>query len=109
MAFLSGLWKRAGGVPLEKRLSKDAVTTIAIHSFFQLGASMAGVFLNLYLLRLTESLAINGMYTLITYAVDPVVFAVAGKYAKTKDRLFTYRLGIALTASYTCCPEKIKY
>jgi len=43
-------------------------------------------------------LAINGMYTLITYAVDPVVFAVAGKYAKTNDRLFTYRLGIALTA-----------
>ncbi|WP_309122737.1 MFS transporter [Paenibacillus sp.] len=101
MAFPSVRWKRfSGGVPLEKRLSKEAVTTISIHSFFQLGASMSGVFLNLYLWRLTESLAINGLYALLSYAVGPIVFAIGGKYAKTKDRLFAYRLGIAMTASF---------
>ncbi len=101
MAILSALWKRyIPGVPPEKRLSKEAVTTISIHSFFQLGASMSGVFLNLYLWRLTESLAINGMYALLSYAVGPIVFAVGGKYAKTRDRLFAYRLGIAMTAAF---------
>jgi len=101
MALPSVQWKRfAPSVPIEKRLSREAVTTIAIHSFFQLGASMSGVFLNLYLWRLTENLTINGMYSLLSYAIGPIVFSIAGKYAKTRDRLFTYRLGIALTASF---------
>ncbi|HZG76682.1 MAG TPA: MFS transporter [Paenibacillus sp.] len=101
MTFPSVRWKRAvSGIPPEKRLSKEAVTTISIHSFFQLGASMSGVFLNLYLWRLTESLAINGLYALLSYAVGPIVFAIGGKYAKTMDRLFAYRLGIAMTAAF---------
>ncbi|WP_274365110.1 MFS transporter [Paenibacillus thermotolerans] len=97
-------WKRPtpGGVriPPEKRLSKEAATTIAIHSCYQLGASMSGVFLNLYLWRLTESLFINGLYTLLTYVIGPFAFAFAGKFAKTRDRLFTYRLGIGSTALF---------
>jgi YQGE family putative transporter len=88
------------GIPPEKRLSKEAVTTITIHSCYQLGASMSGVFLNLYLWRLTESLFVNGLYTLLSYLIGPVAFAFAGKYAKTRDRLFTYRLGIGMTALF---------
>jgi len=88
------------GVPPEKRLSKEAVTTIVIHGFFQLGASMSGTFLTLYLWRLTEDLFVNGLYALISYLIGPIAFAVAGRYAKTRDRLFTYRLGIALTALF---------
>jgi YQGE family putative transporter len=92
--------RRSGGIPEEKRLSKEAVTTITIHSIYQLGASMSGVFLTLYLWRLTESLFINGLYALLSFLVGPIAFALAGKFAKTRDRLFTYRLGIALTALF---------
>lgn len=101
VASVSRLWnRRKEVVPPEKRLSKEAVTTITIHSCYQLGASMSGVFLNLYLWRLTESLFVNGVYTMISYLIGPLAFAVAGKYAKTRDRLFTYRLGIGLTALF---------
>ncbi|HZG84654.1 MFS transporter [Paenibacillus sp.] len=87
-------------LPPEKRLSKEAVATITLHSLYQLGASMSGVFLNLYLWRLTESLTINGWYALLTYAIGPPAFLLAGKFAKTRDRLFTYRIGIAATALF---------
>lgn len=87
-------------VPPERRLSKEAVNSITLHSIYQLGASMAGVFLNLYLWRLTESLFINGMYALLSYLIGPIAFIVAGKYAKTVDRLYVYRIGIFMTAAF---------
>jgi YQGE family putative transporter len=88
------------GVPEEKKLSPDAVISLVIHWFFQFGASMSGVFLNLYLWRLTESLWINGMYSIIVFVVTPIAFAIGGKLAKKKDRLFTFRLGIMLIALF---------
>lgn len=95
-------WKRMNRsqLPPEKRLSGEAVTSITIHSFYQLGASMSGVFLNLYLWRLTNDLFINGMYSLIGFLIGPLAFAIGGKYAKTRDRLFTYRLGIFTTSLF---------
>jgi YQGE family putative transporter len=90
------------GTPIapERRLSREAIMTITIHSIFQFGASMAGLFLNLYLWRLTEDLAVNGIYTIISFTMTPIGFAVGGWIAKRKDRLVTYRLGIYMTAFF---------
>ncbi|MEX1029692.1 MAG: MFS transporter [Paenibacillaceae bacterium] len=84
----------------ERRLSREAILTITIHSIFQFGASMAGLFLNLYLWRLTEDLSVNGIYTIISFVMTPIGFAVGGWIAKRKDRLVTYRLGIYMTALF---------
>jgi len=61
---------------------------------------MAGLFLNLYLWRLTEDLTVNGIYTIISFFMTPIGFAVGGWIAKRKDRLVTYRLGIFMTAIF---------
>ncbi|MCL6458119.1 MAG: MFS transporter, partial [Gorillibacterium sp.] len=71
-----------------------------IHFLFQFGASMSGVFLNLYLWRLTESLTINGTYNIINFAVSPLSFALGGWIAKKRDPLVVYRAGIALIALF---------
>lgn len=84
----------------ERRLSREAILTITIHSIFQFGASMAGLFLNLYLWRLTEDLTVNGIYTIVNFIMTPIGFAVGGWIAKRKDRLVTYRLGIFMTALF---------
>ncbi|MCZ8519284.1 MULTISPECIES: MFS transporter [Paenibacillus] len=102
------LWSRARerwsmgreAVPLERRLSKEAGVSLFIHFCFQFGASMSGVFLTLYLWRLTHSLAVNGMYYAVTYAVAPFAFALGGWLIKRRDRMVTYRLGIAMTAAF---------
>lgn len=79
-----------------KTLSREAVISIAIHASYQFGTSIAMIFINLYLWRLTESIAINGIYNAVIYIMGPITFAFAGKLAKTHDRLFVYRLGILL-------------
>jgi YQGE family putative transporter len=61
---------------------------------------MSGVFLTLYLWRLTHSLWINGMYYIINYAAAPFAFALGGLLIKRKDRMVTYRFGIALIALF---------
>ncbi len=101
MSMLSWLQSHKG-TPLatERRLSREAILTITIHSIFQFGASMAGLFLNLYLWRLTEDLTVNGVYTIINFILTPIGFAVGGWIAKRKDRLVTYRLGIFMTALF---------
>ncbi|AEI45211.1 MFS transporter [Paenibacillus mucilaginosus] len=91
---------RREAVPEERRLSKEAGVSLFIHFCFQFGASMSGVFLTLYLWRLTHSLAINGIYYAVTYAVAPFAFALGGWLIKRKDRMVTYRIGIAMTAAF---------
>lgn len=102
-----GLWSRVkaltgagSAIDPSRRLSAEAVLTIGIHSLFQFGASMAGLFLNLYLWRLTEDLAVNGVYNIIVFLLTPVGFLAGARLAKRTDRLVTYRIGIMLTALF---------
>ncbi|GGG86096.1 MFS transporter [Paenibacillus radicis (ex Gao et al. 2016)] len=87
-------------LPPERRLSRNAVVSIIIHGFFQFGASMSGLFLNLYLWRLTQDLAVNGLYNILLFATTPFVFAFGGWIAKRRDKMLTYRIGIALNAMF---------
>ncbi|MHA6485049.1 MFS transporter [Paenibacillus sp. strain BS8-2] len=91
---------KGGALPEERRLSKDAVTALIIHSCFQFGASMSGLFLNLYLWRLTQDLKVNALYNLIVFAITPIAFAVGGLIAKKRDRMVTYRIGIVMIALF---------
>ncbi|RUS48139.1 MFS transporter [Cohnella sp. AR92] len=81
-------------------LNGEAIVSLFIHGCFQFGASMSGLFLNLYLWRLTEDLWINGMFNVVVYGVTPVAFAVGGYIAKRKDRMVTYRIGIVMIAIF---------
>jgi MFS transporter, YQGE family, putative transporter len=81
-------------------LSKEAYVALFIHACFQIGASMSGLFLNLYLWRLTQNLWINGVFNIIVYGVTPLAFALGGWIAKKRDRMVTYRLGIILIAVF---------
>ncbi|MFC5531708.1 MFS transporter [Cohnella yongneupensis] len=95
-------WPRfaaANGSP-DERMSKQAYVALFIHGCFQFGASMSGLFLNLYLWRLTEDLVINGIFNIIVYGITPFAFAIGGWIAKKQDRMVTYRLGIALIALF---------
>lgn len=87
-------------VPAEKRLGRDAKLSLFIHWCFQLGSSMSAVFLNLYLWRLTESLAVNGIYNIILYGLTPIAFAFAGRWVKQKDCMVVIRLGVMISALF---------
>ncbi|CAM3381445.1 MFS transporter [Marinicrinis lubricantis] len=94
------LLQRTKSRPAHIKLSQQAVTSLWIHCAFQFGSAMSMVFVNLYLWRLTEDLALNGAYTLISLLVAPLATIWIGKVAKQKDRLMAYRSGIFLTAIF---------
>lgn len=91
------------GKPPEKRLKGEAKLSLLIHFFFQFGASMSGVFLNLYLWRLTGDLWLNGMYNIINFVVSACGFMLGGFIAKRTDRMYTYRMGLLLIAVFYIC------
>jgi len=98
---LAGAWReRLEAAPPERRLGRDAYLSLLIHFLFQFGASMAGIFLTLYLWRMTESLWVNGMYHIIAFAATLTGFLFGGGAAKRKDRLYVYRAGLLLTALF---------
>jgi MFS transporter, YQGE family, putative transporter len=101
--LIKGFGARRAAVPPERRLGQEAKVSLLIHSFFQFGASMSGVFLNLYLWRLTESIWVNGMYNIINYAVAPFAFMLGGWLAKKTDRMYAYRLGLLLISAFYIC------
>jgi YQGE family putative transporter len=98
--IMSWLKYSGNSLPREKQLSREAVISLIIHSTFQFGASMSGVFLNLYLWRLTHSVVVNGTYSMIVFILTPIGFALGGWMIKKKDRMVSYRLGIMLVGIF---------
>ncbi|MFD1952787.1 MFS transporter [Paenibacillus thailandensis] len=94
------LMLKKAAVPPEKRLGRDVKLLLAMHALYQLGSSMAGVFLNLYLWRLTQSVWVNGMYTLLSVTAGVAGFALSGWLGKRKHSLLPYRLGVFLSALF---------
>ncbi|MBP3961886.1 MFS transporter [Paenibacillus lignilyticus] len=101
-ASLGIRWSAMKGspVPKERELGREALVALIIHGCFQFGASMSGLFLNLYLWRLTHDLAVNGFYNMIVFVFTPIAFALGGWITKRKDRMVTYRLGILMIAIF---------
>lgn len=107
---MAGVWGRLlerfrqGSIgPPERMLGKEAKLSLMIHFCFQFGASMSGVFLNLYLWRLTGDLWINGMYNIINFSMTIVAFMLGGWIAKRTDRMYVYRLGLLLISLFYVC------
>ncbi|MEI7026097.1 MFS transporter [Paenibacillus sp. y28] len=96
------MWQRLrrDTVPPGQKYSKEAVIALTIHWCFMFGNSMSGVFLVLYLWRLTGDLTMSAVYNVTTYVMTIVIFAYGGWLAKRKDRLFTCRLGIFLISLF---------
>jgi MFS transporter, YQGE family, putative transporter len=81
-------------------VGRDARMLLVMHTLLQFGTSIAAIFLNLYLWRISQSLWINGMFQAINMAFVAVGFAVAGWLAKRWSPMIPYRLGILLLAVF---------
>ncbi|WP_127586529.1 MFS transporter [Paenibacillus koleovorans] len=86
--------------PFVPALAKNAKLSLLVHGIFQLGSSLSGVFLSLYLWRLTESFRISCMYQIVFFAMAPFGFALGGMLAKKYGVLSVYRMGIGGTVLF---------
>ena len=98
--IMSTIYSRRVIIPPEKRLSADANLSLVIQWCYQFGASMSAVFLNLYMWRLSKSLEINGWYFIIFFFITPFAFVIAGRWAKKKNVMYIFRLGVMFSSLF---------
>lgn len=73
---------------------------LSIHACYGLATTMSGLFLNLYLWRLSNDLSVNASFILVTFFFGTVSFAVGAWISKKTDRIFSFQLGIGFTAIF---------
>lgn len=61
---------------------------------------MSGLFLNLYLWRLSNDLTVNASFILVTFFFGTVSFTVGALLSKRTDRIFSFQIGIGLTSLF---------
>ena len=82
-----------------KALSK-AWLIIALNALYSIAEALCSVFVSVYFY--VHSLDINTvlLHYLTIYTVTPIVFTLAGWYAKSRDRTYVFRIGLVLHALY---------
>jgi MFS transporter, YQGE family, putative transporter len=70
------------------------------HACFGLATTMSALFLNLYLWRLSEDLTVNASFILVTFTFGVVSFVIGAYLSKRSDRLYSYQIGVGLTALF---------
>jgi MFS transporter, YQGE family, putative transporter len=73
---------------------------LSIHATYGLATTMSGLFLNLYLWRLSNDLTVNASFILVTFFFGTLSFAVGAWLSKKTDRIFSFQLGIGFTAIF---------
>jgi MFS transporter, YQGE family, putative transporter len=81
-------------------LSRLQKLLLIIHACYGLATTMSGLFLNLYLWRLSNDLTVNASFILVTFFFGTVSFAVGALLSKKTDRIFSFQIGIGLTAIF---------
>lgn len=81
-------------------MSKSQKILLSIHAAYGLATTMSGLFINLYLWKLSNDLSTNATFMLFTFVFGVFSFWVGGIISKLRDRLVSYRIGIGLTAIF---------
>ncbi len=81
-------------------MQSKAWLIIAMNGLYSVAEALCSVFVSVYFY--VHSLDINRVFLhyITLYSVTPVIFILAGWYAKSRDRTQVFRIGIALHALY---------
>ena len=83
-----------------KRLEPKAWVVLLISGLYGGADALCGLFVSVYLWVNSQDFGVVCAHYLALYIVTPFFFVLSGWYAQVRDRLHTYRLGLALHASY---------
>jgi MFS transporter, YQGE family, putative transporter len=81
-------------------LSSAQKFLLGIHACYGLATTMSGLFLNLYLWRLSNDLTVNASFILVTFFFGTLSFTAGALLSKRTDRIFSFQIGIAFTAIF---------
>lgn len=83
-----------------KNIPKELLLLLTISGLYALGLALSNTFVNIFLWKHTKSFTDIGLYNLMIVIFQPITFMVAGKWAKTVDRIVVLRAGVAILALF---------
>ncbi|MBW7864112.1 MAG: MFS transporter [Candidatus Hydrogenedens sp.] len=86
--------------PNSAKLHPKAWLVLALNALYNIAESLCSVFVSMYFYVNSLDFRVVCYHYLALYLVTPVVFIFAGWYAKTRDRVHVFRIGLALHAVY---------
>lgn len=82
------------------RLSGQSKLLIAVHGLFLLANSLSGTFVNVYLWKAKQDLALLGWYALAGHLAGAATFFLAGRRVKERNKMNVLRLGVFVSAVF---------
>lgn len=78
----------------DTKISKDLKLLLLIGGLFALSVALSNTFVNIYLWKQKGDYITIALYNLFIVLVQPMVFILAGRWAKQMDRVIVLRLGV---------------
>lgn len=75
-------------------ITKDLILLLLIGGLYSLSVAISNTFVNIYLWKQTGEFKDLGIYNLTVTIVQPLIFILAGRWAKKIDRVIVLRLGV---------------
>ena len=83
-----------------KNIPKELVLLLTISGLYSMGIALSNTFVNIFLWKHTKSFFDIGLYNLMIVIFQPLTFMVAGRWAKTVDRIIVLRAGVVILALF---------
>jgi YQGE family putative transporter len=89
-----------GNLKETAQLSSQASLLLIVHGLFAVANALSGTFVNVYLWKVSNDLALIGWFALAGQVANALTFWVAGKWVKEHNKMNSLRLGVALSAVF---------
>jgi MFS transporter, YQGE family, putative transporter len=81
-------------------LTKDLTLLLFIGGLYSLSVALSNTFVNIYLWKQTGEFSDLALYNLSIVIVQPLIFILAGRWAKKIDRVIVLRIGVIFLALF---------
>ncbi len=83
-----------------KRLHPQARVALTLHGLCTAASALCEIFVSVYFWRIRQDFSVVCWHYFAVFAVTPVIFLASGWLAQRWDRLYPYRAGLLLYATY---------
>ncbi|MBS4199675.1 MFS transporter [Bacillus sp. FJAT-49732] len=81
-------------------VTRDLLLLLLIGGLYSLSISLSNTFVNVYLWKQSQSFIDLAIYNLTIVVIQPIIFIIAGRWAKKVDRVIVLRLGVIFLAIF---------
>src|SRR5690606_4330365 len=86
----------------EVDFTKDLLLLLLIGGLYSLSIALSNTFVNVFLWKQTSEYFKLGLSNLMITVMQPIMFILAGRMAKSVDRIIVLRIGVFLLSLYYC-------